>query len=61
MSKRGKKPIELKTLEAKRATQVAEMLSDLEGTSRRSGSQKAIWTRDFLASGKPGKLPGARA
>lgn len=59
MSSRRTKPIRLKALAAHRASEVSEMLAEIEGgsVSRRSKARRSsIWTREFLASGKPGKV-----
>lgn len=57
MSRRSDKPITLKTIEARRSAEVADLLSDLEGKSRarRPRARRALWTQEFLASGKIGK------
>lgn len=52
-----KKPIRLRSAATTAAPEVAEMVADLEGkSSRRTTSpRRAIWTREFVASGKFGK------
>jgi len=52
--RRAEKPIALKALAARRSTALTELISDLEGKSR-PRSQRALWTQEFLASGKIGK------
>jgi len=56
--RREKKPIDLKGLEAKAGRARAGMSLDLEGKSpdRRARARRALWTQEFLASGKDGKL-----
>ena len=58
MKTRSKKPIQLKTLAAQSTPELAAMQAELEGRSpsRRSKSTRSIWTREFLASGKLGKV-----
>jgi len=54
-----RKPIRLKTLAGQPTAELAAMQAELDGRSaKRSKSARAIWTREFLASGKPGKVPG---
>jgi len=54
-----RKPIRLKTLAGQPTAELATMQAELDGRSaKRSKSARAIWTREFLASGKPGKVPG---
>ncbi|HJQ85020.1 MAG TPA: hypothetical protein VKA21_13135 [Candidatus Binatia bacterium] len=56
MATRKTKPIRLKARTARSSGEVSEMLAALEGRapSRRARSRRStIWTREFLASGKP--------
>jgi len=56
---RVRKPIGLKALAVQRTPDLAAMEAELDGRSaKRSKAARAIWTREFLASGKPGKVPG---
>ncbi|HJQ85021.1 MAG TPA: hypothetical protein VKA21_13140 [Candidatus Binatia bacterium] len=62
MATRKTKPIRLKALAAQPTVEIGEMVAELEGKSpaRRSRSRRsAIWTREFLASGKIGKVGGS--
>jgi hypothetical protein len=61
MSKRRTKPIDLKALAADATRARTDMSAHLEGTApaRRSRTRRALWTQEFLASGKIGKLRGA--
>ena len=60
MKTRIRKPIRLKALAAQPTGEVTVMQAELEGRTRsvRSKATRAIWTREFLASGKVGKAPG---
>jgi hypothetical protein len=60
MDSRKTEAIRLKARGRGRASEVSGMLAELEGKTppRRSKSRSALWTREFLASGKPGKTPG---
>src|SRR5882757_9141561 len=54
-----RKPIGLKALAAQRTPELAAMEAELDGRSaKRSKATRAIWTREFLASGKPATTPG---
>jgi hypothetical protein len=54
---RSKKPIRLKALAAQGSSELRAMQAELEArSSGRSKSTRAIWTREFLASGKLGKV-----
>jgi hypothetical protein len=54
---RVRKPVRLKALAEQPTSEVMAMQADLEGRSpaKRSKATRAIWTREFLASGKAGK------
>lgn len=57
MRTRSKKPIRLKAVAAHASAELRAMQAELEGrSSGRSKPARAIWTREFLASGKPGKV-----
>ena len=55
MKARVKKPIRLKAMAGQPTPEIAVMQADLEGrsASARSKSTRSLWTREFLASGKP--------
>lgn len=59
MDRRETKPIRLRSTERRRVAAVSGMLGALEGKPA-SGSKarpaSRLWTQEFLASGKPGKL-----
>ena len=56
MKTRVRKPIGLKALAVQRTPDLAAMEAELDGRSaKRSKAARAIWTREFLASGKTGK------
>jgi hypothetical protein len=52
---RVRRPIRLKAMHPRSAPELAAMQADLEGRSSARSKARAIWTRAFLASGKPGK------
>jgi hypothetical protein len=50
------KPIRLKAMTTRSTPEVAAMQAELEGRRPvRGKAPRAIWTREFLASGKQGK------
>ena len=59
MKTRIRKPIRLKALAAQPTGEITAMQAELEGRTRsvRSKATRAIGTREFLASGKLGKVP----
>ena len=54
----AKKPLRLTTSKGRTTHEIEAMQADLEGRSPsgRSKTTRAIWTREFLASGKFGKM-----
>lgn len=58
MKTRVRRPIRLKALAAEPTRDLAAMQADLEGRSsaRRAKTARALWTHEFLASGKFGKV-----
>jgi hypothetical protein len=56
MKPRVAKPIRLKAMASRSPSGIAAMQAELEGRRPAGGKPpRAIWTREFLASGKPGK------
>lgn len=58
MKARVRKPIRLKATTGRTTPEIDAMQAALEGRSSSRRSHEALWTREFLASGKPGKVPG---
>jgi hypothetical protein len=53
---RIRKPIRLKALATQPTAEITAMRAELEGRPAERTKARAIWTREFLASGKIGKV-----
>ena len=58
MKTRVRKPIRLKAATGRTTPEIDAMQAALEGRTSSRRSHETLWTREFLASGKPGKAPG---